>query len=338
MTDEDLSSLEAQNQTIEFDVVAMALLDKDNVFPPKYLYRLSNLDGKELSSLEKIWEEVTPERRLALLQDLENLSEIDFLMSFNSIFKMAIDDPEPNVQQVAIRALWECEDPGLITKYINVLDSDENIDTQAQAASGLGRFVYLGEVDEISTDRKEQAEHKLLEILEDDSVADKIRQYALESIGYSSSPKIENMIELGYENDSQDWKHSALIAMGRSGERKWGPFVVENLDSIDEATQLAAIKAAGEIALSDSRPYLTELLEDYSDEVRFAAVWALSEIGGEGILDHIERMLEECEDDDEIEILENALENLEFNDDIADFDFFDFSDDDDEYHEEVYED
>jgi hypothetical protein len=49
-------------------------------------------------------------------------------------------------------------------------------------------------------------------------------------------------------------------------------------------------------------------------------------------------MLEECEDEDEIEILENALENLEFNDDIADFDFFDFSDDDEEYHEEIYED
>jgi len=338
MTDEDLSSLEAQNQTIEFDVVVKALLDKEKFFPPKLLYRLSNLDGRDLTSLTNIWEGIAPERRASLLEDLENLSEIDFLMSFNGIFKMAIRDLEPKVAQVAIRALWECEDPSLITRFIDILDSDQHINTRAQAASGLGRFIYLGEVDEISSDRKHQAIQKLFDVLEDELIPDKIRQFALESIGYSSAPNVENIIEKSYEIGSQDWKQSALIAMGRSGERRWGPFVVENLDSMDERTQLAAIKAAGEIVLSKASPYLIELLEDYSNDVRYTAIWSLSEIGGEGVLEHIEQMLEESEDEDEIEILEKAMENLEFNDDVADFDFFDFSDDDDDYNEETYED
>ena len=338
MTDEDLSSLEAQNQIIEFEIVVKALLDKDKVFPPKLLYRLSNLNENELTSLFKIWETITPGRRLSLLEDLENLSEIDFLLSYNSVFKNAITDPEPKVQQVAIRALWECEDPSLINKFIEILESDQSIDTHAQAVSGLGRFVYLGEVNEISTERKKQVEKKIFNILEDESTPDKIRQFALESIGYSSIAKVESIIEMGYENGSQEWKQSALIAMGRSGERRWGPFIVENLDSIDEATQLAAIKAAGEIALSEAKSYLLELLDDYNDDVRYSAIWALSEIGGDGILNKIENLLQECDDEEEIEILEKALENLEFNEDIADFDFFDFSDDDDDYYEESYED
>jgi hypothetical protein len=334
MTDEDLSNLEAQNQTIDFEIVVKALLEKDVFFPPKLLYRFSNINSKELTNLTKIWESIATRRRLALLEDLENLSERDFLMSFNSIFKMAIEDTDPKVRMVAIRALWDCEDPWLTSKFIEIIDTDEDINTRAQAASGLGRFVYLGEVDEISSDRKLKAEKKLFELLDDESIPDKIRQCALESIGFSSTSKVEDLIENGYENGNQEWKQSALIAMGRSGEKKWSPFVVENLDSIDESTQIAAIKAAGEIALTNSVPYLIELLEDYSDEVRNAAIWALSEIGGEQVLEMFERLLEESDDDEEIDILESALENLEFNDGVADFDFFDFPDDEDELNEE----
>ena len=334
MTDEDLSSLESQNQTIEFDIVVKSLLEKDVFFPPKLLYRLSNINSKELTNLTEIWETISSRRRLALLEDLENLSERDFLMSFNSIFKMAIEDTDPKVRMIAIRALWECEDPWLTSKFIEIIDNDEDINTRAQAAAGLGRFVYLGEVDEISSDRKLKAEKKLLELLEDESIPDKIRQCALESIGFSSTSKVEDLIENGYESGNQEWKQSALIAMGRSGERKWGPFVVENLDSIDESTQLAAIKAAGEIALTNSVPYLIELLEDYSDDVRNAVIWSLSEVGGEQVLEIFEQLLEESDDDDEIEILESALENLEFNDGVADFDFFDFSDDDEDLDED----
>jgi hypothetical protein len=334
MTDEDLSNLEAQNQTIDFEIVVKALLEKDVFFPPKLIYRFSNINSKELTNLTKIWESIASNRRFALLEDLENLSERDFLMSFNSIFKMAIEDTDPKVRMVAIRALWDCEDPWLTSKFIEIIDTDEDINTRAQAASGLGRFVYLGEVDEISSDRKLKAEKKLFELLDDESIPDKIRQCALESIGFSSTSKVEDLIENGYENGNQEWKQSALIAMGRSGERKWSPFVVENLDSIDESTQIAAIKAAGEIALTNSVPYLIELLEDYSDEVRNAAIWALSEIGGEQVLEMFERLLEESDDDEEIDILESALENLEFNNGVADFDFFDFPDDEDELNEE----
>ena len=335
--EEDFSNLQANDQTIEFNVIVEALLDNEKIFPPKFLYRLSNLDGSELYSLENIWEKIVPNRRLSLLEDLENLSEIDYLMSFNSIFKMAIFDPDSKVGLVAIRALWECEDPSLISIFIETIETSEIIDLQAQAAAGLGKFMYRGEVEEISEERKNQVENKLLELLTDETSPDKVRQYALEAIGYSSTPKVETLIENGYENEIQEWRRSALIAMGRSGDRRWGPFIVENLDSIDEETQLAAIKAAGEISLSGSKSFLIELLNDFNENVRFGAIWALSEIGGEGVQNLFEQMLEECEDEDEIDILENAMENLEFIDDLTDFDIFDFPGEDDEFHEESYE-
>jgi hypothetical protein len=59
-----------------------------------------------------------------------------------------------------------------------------------------------------------------------------------------------------------------------------------------------------------------------------AAAWSLSEIGGSDAEEAIEVILEQSEDEEEIDLLESALENLSFNEDLADFTLFDFSDDD----------
>lgn len=59
-----------------------------------------------------------------------------------------------------------------------------------------------------------------------------------------------------------------------------------------------------------------------------AVVWSLSKIGGEKVRDTLEQMLEETDDEDEVELIEEALENLYFTEGFDQFTMFDFDSDD----------
>jgi hypothetical protein len=68
---------------------------------------------------------------------------------------------------------------------------------------------------------------------------------------------------------------------------------------------------------------LLEFLGDEDYKVLRATVWSLSQLGGEEARDAISAMLDYAEDDQDIEYLEDALDNLVFVDstkDLLDFD------------------
>jgi HEAT repeat protein len=58
------------------------------------------------------------------------------------------------------------------------------------------------------------------------------------------------------------------------------------------------------------------MLSDPDENVRAAAIWSLSQIGGDEVGDRLEALLEETEDEDEADLLEQALENLEFSEEF----------------------
>jgi len=92
-----------------------------------------------------------------------------------------------------------------------------------------------------------------------------------------------------------------------------------NLDSSDPELSFEAIRAAGKMEIQAARPRLLKMLTRYDEldeDVRGAVIWSLSEIGGEGVRKKLESLLEELDDDDEVEFLEEALENLEFTEDF----------------------
>ena len=57
-----------------------------------------------------------------------------------------------------------------------------------------------------------------------------------------------------------------------------------------------------------------------------AAIWALSQIGGEELHQVFEDLLSAIESDEEAELIEEALDNLVFNESIGLHDSFDFDD------------
>jgi hypothetical protein len=325
-----------KKQNVSIQQVLAALLDDQNVFPPPYLHHFSDLEGADLEALRAIWPQVSSQRRFSLVGDLEYLAESDTLVSFDNVARMALSDDNPRVRTVAIRLLWENKDPHLASLYIEMLHNDPDANVRAAAATALGSYVYLGEVEEITSELHHNVENHLIQVLsgQDQPL---VRRRALEALGFSGRKEVPALIREAYSSSDNDWIISALHAIGRSADTAWAPEVTRMLHHPMTSVQSEAIRAAGELGLESSRRTLIQLLDDelQDEEVRTAAIWSLSQIGGEEVRETLEMILEETEDEDEIEILENALDNLSFTEDVGLYGLFDFMSglqpDDEEY-------
>jgi HEAT repeat protein len=306
-----------------FQQVLDALLDETRPFPPVYLHRFSDLDPKSLQTLKDIWDRIPVIRKRALLEDLEEIAEADTLVSFEDIARHALNDEDAQVRMTGIRLLWEVEDRHLVPVFTRMMESDPDYQVRATAASALGLFVYLGELDEIPEDLHEEVEDKLLIATNSDDHP-LVRRRALESLGYSSREEVADLLREAYDRGNIEWLESALYAMGRSADEKWGPAIMRMFGHAEPSVRAEAVRAAGELELTSARDSLIEILEEEGDDdVQMAAVWSLSQIGGEGVRPLLEHMLEEIEDEEIADFIEEALENLSFTEDMAGFDLLD---------------
>jgi HEAT repeat protein len=311
------------NKNITFQTVLDALLDDSKPFPPLYLYLFSDIKPGQLKPLLKTWPQVSLARQRALLEDLEELAENDTLLCFDNLVRALLKDPDPQVRVLALRLLWECEDTRLVPTFLEILTEDSDFNVRAAAATALGLFVYLGKVEEIPARIHHHVEEKLLAAARSTDQT-LVRRRALEALGNSSRIEVAALIETAYGEKDPDWKVSALFAMGRSGDERWGKQVLSNLRNRNEAIRLEALRAAGELALPAARPILLDMLADEEDvETQHEIIWVLTKIGGEGVQDHLMELLEMTEDEEEAEFLEEALENLAFTEEISGFDMFD---------------
>lgn len=312
--------------TVSFDKIITALLDNEHPFPPVHLHRFSDISTADLVNLEKSWTQVNPDRRAALLEDLEDLAEADMLVSFDDLSKFALTDPDPRVREVALRLLWESEDVGLVAKMLQMVENDPAEKVRAAAATSLGQYIYQGELEEIPEAVLHRIEEKLLEITTSTSEPKLVRRRALEAMGFSSRPEVKPLILAAYDNNDQEWLVSGLFAMGRSANASWIPSVMEMLDSDNEEVLFEAVRAAGELEAPAARRPLLKLVksEPEGSEIRMAAIWSLSKIGGEKVRDTLEKALDKAEDDEEIEMLEDALENLQFTEGFNKFGLIDY--------------
>ena len=121
-------------KTIPFPQVIDALLDNEKPFSPTYLHRFSDLTSENVKKLNEIWLQITTQRRISLLEDLEELSDHDTLVSFEDVAKIALHDPDPKVRVVAINLLWENDDDSLGPKFIEMMQKDPDEVVRAAAA------------------------------------------------------------------------------------------------------------------------------------------------------------------------------------------------------------
>jgi HEAT repeat protein len=302
----------AQNE-IPFQKVIEALLDESKPFPPKLLYRFSDITQEDLSSLKKIWENITQHRKRALLQDLDELASSDTLLDFELLARFSLEDSDPEVRFHAISLLWECASQNLIPVYIKILETDTDPEVSAHAALALGQFVYYGELEEISQDSQRIAEESLLKALKC-AQSQLVQRRALESLGFSSREEIPDLINSAYQKKEYEWLASALCAMGHSADsKKWESKILPMLHHQNSLVRTEAVRAAGELELKKARIPLLEMIETNEDEeIIESVIWSLSQIGGEGVREVLEQLVENADDEEMAEFIQDALDNLDF--------------------------
>jgi HEAT repeat protein len=309
---------------ISFQTVLDALLDGKKDFPRRYLREFSDIGPLELKTLLESWPRVMRNRKQTLLEDLKALAEADTLVSFDDLGRALLQDPEPVVRTHAIRLLHESEDLKLVPTYLDMLKNDPDIVVRKEAANVLNLFVDLGELEEIPENKYHQIEDALLASANSEDDA-RVRRTALESLGYSSRPEVITLIESAFHREDPHWQASALRAMGRSADDRWTEDVLHSLVNDDDRIRLAAVQAAGELAIRSARLILLKMLsEEEEPDITSAVIWSLSQIGGEDVRTYLENLLDQTEDDEQIEFLEDALDNLAFTEDLDRFDLLAF--------------
>lgn len=315
------------SQTVPFDQILDALLDVDNPFPAYYLHRFSDINQSHLAELTKVWTVIPLSRKKSFLEDLEILLETDTLVKFDDVAYLALEDKDPNVRDLGIRLLWENEEKRFSTILLKILQTDTSPLVRERAALSLGKFVYLGELEEIPLSIYQEVEELLLKAVRTEN-SKAVRQRALEALGYSSREEVQALIEEAFQSKDQSWIAVALAAMGHSADNRWEGAVSSMLYHMNDTIRLEAIKAAGELELKSTREVLLQLLEEELDpDLATATIWSLSQIGGQGVREAIEAKLDSCLDDEEEEFLEEALENLSFNEDFGLLGMFEVDDD-----------
>ncbi|HUF37124.1 MAG TPA: HEAT repeat domain-containing protein, partial [Anaerolineales bacterium] len=306
------------------------LLDPDSTILEERIFGLSNLGPADLDQLADTWSRIPLERRRRLVAGMEALAATDPLLFFEEVGKIAIHDEDPEVRVFAIRLTSLEEDPAFAAALIALVEHDPHFEVRAGAAFALGKYVYLGEIEEIPYGTQQKVEATLLAAHRGDE-QDLVRRRALEAISFSSRDEVNSLIEDAYARDDEDWQQCAVYAMGASANPRWSRQVTDALASDSPALRYEAARAAGKLDIADLKDELFELAQnDDDEEVRQAALWALSDIGGEGVVEFIQDRLENTEDPEEIELLEEALDNLaasEFFDDL-DLPLFDFDEED----------
>lgn len=319
---------------ISFKTITQALLDESQPFPPRFLHRFTDLQPGDFGALKKTWPKISQRRRQALLEDLEALGEADDLLCFEEIGQLALTDPDPLVRLPAVRMLSVYENIVLLPIFLEMVEKDADEGVRAASATALAPFVYLGEVELLPPSTARKLEDRLLGVV---SSADTplVRRRALEALGYSSREELIPLIEHAFTSKEPDWQTSALFAMGRSANEHWHPKVQASLDHLLPAVRAEAASAAGELEMHAAVSHLLELLDDSDSDVRMAAVWALSQIGGEGVGEALEKLLESSDDEDEIDLLDNALQNLAFTKGSDGFTLVDFTNPDQDWDDDL---
>jgi HEAT repeat protein len=297
------------------------LLDSKKDIPQSYLKLYSDLDPQSLQLFLDVWPRVQPTRKLILLNKLLSHFEEDTIVSYAEIGTALLDDPDGEVRARAIRLLAEANDPKLVNKLIDIFLSDAETAPRMEAVQLLGEFILLGEYEKISEKLERQIEDAMISVIrgEGDST---LRRCALEILGLSSRMEIPTLIESAFERADPAWVASALRAMGHSQDERWNEDVISMLLDEEPPVKLAAVEAAGSLGIEDAVPILLQILDDEeeSEDVIAAAIWALSQIGGDDARAYLVALIDQNEDEDLVEFLEEALENLNFTEELNKFD------------------
>lgn len=290
--------------------------------PVDQLEGLSDLGSDAVERFGQTYRQLPADRRRALLLELGRIADERIELQFHALNRLALEDEDPLIRCVAIENLWEREEPQLARVLMRLFSDDPSEDVRSAAASALGRFILLGEMNELPAGLQDEIEGLLQNAFAAPDTI-QVRRSCLEALGFSSSEGIGRLIEEHSLADDDRLRVSAMRAIGRSADPVWSPLVLQELSSPSPAMRKEAATAAGELEIRKAIQPLIELLEDVDDGVRDAAIWSLGQLGGEAAEEALLELAEANEDESLAALIDEALEYLSFVNGTPDFLLFD---------------
>lgn len=275
------------------------------------LKQFSGLLAEDIQRLTAIWGTLPVDVRRGTVRAWNALAVEDFEMDFSAALRIAMRDEDADVRATAIVGLDEDEDIRLIPQLNEILEHDTAVTVRAAAARALAHFVLMGELDKILPHAFETACTALLKAHNNLDEDLEVRRHALEALGYTNLHDTPKMIEAAYAHPAEKMRISAVLAMGRSADKRWAKIACRELLSPLPEMRYEATRACGELALPEAVPALVELADDVNLDIQQMALWALGQIGGK----QAQRTLEQYIDADNPVLrraAHDALEELEF--------------------------
>jgi len=255
------------------------------------LVELSNLNSEELELWQRVWKNIEPERRRQIIYRLVELAEGNFELDFDSIFRNCLNAPDAEVRSKAIEGLWESEDSSLIGLFVNLLEQDSSESVQAAAATALGKFAMLAEINKLRSSHASKVSQALLGVIGDKNRMVEVRRRALEAAAPLNISQVEKAIEEAYQSHNHQLKISAIYAMGKNCNPSWLPVLLRELSSDDAEIRYEAAGACGELGEEAASPYLAKRIDDPDVDVQVAALQALGKIGGNEAKEYLRQCL-----------------------------------------------
>ena len=296
-----MSDKTEENMTVA--EVMDALADSESISIPM-LYQLSDLQGEDLPLFQEKWGMLETERRREVMRHLADLIESNYLLQFNSVFRLGIEDKHAPVRLAAVEGLWFSVDVRAIQPLIDEMAGDNEVEVRAAAAATLGQYLLHATCKFIPERYEEVIMPALITQLQTPYTPSPVFCRALEAASQAGDPALNPHIYTAYESDDQEFQISAVRAMGEIGEEHWLPVILDEMESDNVDMRVAAATAAGSLENEDAISELVELTDDRELVVRVAAIYALGNIGG----DIVSRVLKSIRNDDERAVLHEAVD------------------------------
>lgn len=292
---------------------------------------LSSLSTDQLQRLKPVWEKLDSSYRLLLMQMLIDASQYDSLLFYDELGIMNLDAPEPEIRKTALEMILIDSSVALARKILLMAQTDESQEVRIEAMNNMGRFILLGEYEEIPEAEAIKIQNALLEIYRNEDNDLNLRRFALEAVANATRDEIEPLIRAAYESGNPLLQISAVCAMGNSCDRRWETILLQELENEDTRIRREAIRAAGSVQIEKAVPQIIEILgeDDLETDERDWIIWALGEIGGDEATNLLNILLEKAQNDEDEDLelmIDDAISNARLAGDLMMLDFSDYED------------
>src|SRR4029079_3079137 len=135
--------------------------------PTVAYYGLSDLDNSSLQAFEPVWNKLSSEYKRKIITELAEASEDNFDFNYESLGYLALDDSDGGVRSAAIDLMWINESLSLMSRLVDLAENDASSELAARATSELGRFILLGEYEEIPETESVRVQDVVINLLND---------------------------------------------------------------------------------------------------------------------------------------------------------------------------